>query len=165
MTTIRPMRRHEAGAVRDLWNEMCQMADSAVPGGWGQLSAESLERQESGTIWNARPPTPTPSVSWSTSGRPRRVETASIVRHPVMPGNVGEIESTGRGGLRSVGSKAAQLRDRLVEAALDWFHDRAVSVIMSRIALDAPWTSERVAFFAHHGFENDLTLVTRYQTD
>lgn len=43
MTTIRPMHRTEAGAVRDLWNEMCEMAGAAAPGGWGRLSAGSLD--------------------------------------------------------------------------------------------------------------------------
>lgn len=87
--------------------------------------------------------------------------TASLVRHPVMPGTVGEIEKL----YARSRPKAATIHNRLIEEAIDWLNSRSVGVFMSLIALDAPWTSEQVSFFANHGFESDQTLVTRYQTD
>lgn len=160
MTTIRPMHPTEAGAVRDLWNEMCEVSESAAPAGWGALSAESLEQ-----IRHNLERTPAhPDVLCLVAEDNREMFgflTASVTRHAVMPGLGGEIEEL----YARAGADQSQVRALLAQKAIDWFHERGVGVIWSRVALDAPWTTSDIAFWTRLGFEHDQTLLSRYRPD
>lgn len=160
MTTIRPMHPNEAGTVRDLWNEMGEMADEATPNGWGRLSAESLKQ-----IRHNLERTPAHPDALCLVAEDNRelfgFLTASVTRHPVMPGPGGEIEEL----YARARADQSQVRALLAQKAIDWFHERGVGVIWSRVALDAPWTTSDMAFWTRLGFENDQTLLSRYRPD
>lgn len=158
MTTIRPMDRAEAGAVRDLWNEMCELADSVVPGGWGILSPGSLEQIRDNLERTPEHPDALCLVADDDHELVGFV-TASVNRHPVMPGPGGEIEEL------HVRARPdhAHLRAELARQATEWLHERGVGVVWSRVDLDAPWTGDDIAFWIGIGFDNDQTLLSRYR--
>ena len=160
MTTIRPMRPTEAGAVRDMWNEMCEMADAATPDGWGRLSAESLERIRDNLERTPAHPDALCLVA-EDSQELFGFVTASISQHPVRPRPGGEIEEL----YVRAGADQTHVGALLAQKAIDWFHERGVGVIWSRVALDAPWTTSDIAFWTRLGFENDQTLLSRYRSD
>lgn len=91
MTTIHLMHPTEAGAVRDLWNQMCEMADAAVPAGWGRLSAGSLEQIRDNLERTPAHPDALCLVA-EDSQELFGFVTPCVTHHPVMPGPGGEIE-------------------------------------------------------------------------
>jgi hypothetical protein len=154
---IRGMRAEEAAIVSDLWNEMCEEADAAATDGWGHLSAKSLERIRDNLERTPAHPEALCLVV-EEEGSLAGFVNASLSRHPVMLGVVGEIEEL----YVRARPDRREVELALVRRAIEWARAQGAGVIQSRVALDAPWTAGELEMWAGLGFEHDMGLVSLY---
>jgi hypothetical protein len=154
--SIREMRVDEAGAVRDLWNEMCETADARVPGGWGKLSDASLELIADNL---ARTPSHPDALCLVVEDNNTLVGfvTASVQAHPTSPGLTGEIEE-----LYVRGGDDTTERE-LASRAIAWSFEHGANAVITHEASDAPWTEASVAFWRTIGFTIDRVVMHLYR--
>jgi hypothetical protein len=155
---IREMRAEEAVLVRDLWNEGCEAKDALVRGGWGRLSRESLERIRDNLARTPGCEDALCLVVEDDDGALVGFATASISRHPIAPGIVGEIEEVH---VRPVDGAGAMARE-LALGAIAWTRSRGANVVVTYAAADAPWTDEEVRFWTALRFEIDRVVLHLY---
>lgn len=151
---IREMRVDEADAVRDLWNEMCEVTDASVPGGWGKLSAASLAQIADNLSRTPDHPDALCLIA-EQDDAPIGFVTASVQGHPTSPGKTGEIEELYLRG-------DADGRRALVTRAIEWCRTHGVNAVVVHEASDAPWTEERIAFWRSLGFGIDRVVLHLY---
>jgi GNAT superfamily N-acetyltransferase len=149
---IREIRLDEVGTVTDLYMEMWgSLADRHAD--WAVGDRDPIHRWIARTTETDEAVCLAPEFDVEIAG----YLLASVSRHPAMPGTTGELEGLY---VRPRHDEDAVKRD-LVEAGVAWARERNVGTI----GLDAPWTSEELAFWTSLGFENDTTEVKRYYTD
>jgi len=153
---IREMRVEEASTVRDLWNEMCEVADARVPGGWGRLDESSLALI-AGNL--ARTPAHPDALCLVVEEEDDLVGfvTASVQGHPTSPGITGEVEE-----LYVRDGDAATERE-LATRAIDWAFERGANAVVAYEGSGAPWTDASIEFWRTLGFDIDRVVLHRYR--
>ncbi len=155
MAQIRPMERHEAERVRDLWLQMCAEVGTPLPESSAQLILANLKQYADHQLAHC--------FVAEEQGVISGFVTCSVQGHPVMPGLSGEIEELY---LQPIEPAALRLtiQASLVKQAVTFMLAGGVGSIHARICTgqECPEEEEQRAFWQSLGWENDMMIYSIY---